>query len=82
MEKVTPDEILTKVSDNECVLAKGSCWITVGSISVYVVKTDEGVVVDLYPLGCEDAVGLGSIWATFAEAQEEINVINSASIGA
>jgi|GEM_PF-3338153 len=46
-------------------------WVTVDNISVHVVRTDEGVVVDLYPLKHEDLVPLASTYAFFAEAIEE-----------
>ena len=60
-----------------------SCWVTVNNISVYIVRTDEGVVVDLYALGCEDEqASIGSTWAMFQEASEEINERNAKSIGA
>jgi len=46
-------------------------WVTVGSISVHVVRTDEGVVVALYPEGDEaDVEAIASTWATFADARE------------
>jgi hypothetical protein len=45
-------------------------WITVGNISVYMKRTDEGVVVDLYPLHNECAdPPLGSTYAFFSEAE-------------
>jgi hypothetical protein len=47
-----------------------SCWITVNNISVYVCKTDEGVVVDLFPRGREAEESIAGTWATFAEASE------------
>ena len=31
-------------------LTEGSAWITVGTISLYIKKTDEGVEVEMYPL--------------------------------
>jgi hypothetical protein len=49
----------------------GSCWVTVGNISVYIRRNDEGVSVDLYPLGDEDAESIASCWATFAEAEPD-----------
>ena len=51
------------------VLEEGSCWITVGNISVYIKKGDDGVSVDLYPLGDEMASSLASTWLTYAEAE-------------
>jgi len=48
-----------------------SCWITVNNISVYICKTDEGVVVDLFPLHRETDESIAGTWATFAEASED-----------
>jgi hypothetical protein len=50
----------------------GSCWVTVGNISVYIRRNDEGVSVDLYPRGDEDSESLSGCWATFAEAEPDI----------
>lgn len=50
-----------------------SCWITIDNISVYVRRTDEGVAVDLYPLGQEMEDALVGTWALFSEAQEVID---------
>jgi hypothetical protein len=48
-----------------------SCWITVNNISVYVRRTDEGVVVDLFPLGHEnDDPSLATAYAFFEEAEQ------------
>jgi len=47
---------------------EGSAWITVGNISVYIKRTDEGVVVDLFPRFYEDIDSLASCWAHDAEA--------------
>ncbi len=48
-----------------------SCWITVNNISVYVSREDDGVSVDLLPLGKEDKLPIASTYATFAEASED-----------
>lgn len=76
---------LSQAEDNEYVMEEGhgSVWVTVDNISVYIARTDEGVVVDLYPLGNETLYpALGSTWVTFDEAQEEINEDNAKQIGA
>jgi len=52
------------------VLTGRYCWITVNNLSVYVTKTDEGVVVDIYTLNKEMAPPIASTWATFAEGKE------------
>ena len=64
---------LSKNSSTEYSLVEQSVWITVDNISVYVRRTDEGVVVDLYPLGEEATESLASCYAYFNEAQEEID---------
>jgi hypothetical protein len=42
-------------------------WVTVGNISVYIKRTDEGVVVDLFKLGHEDQDCITSTYAFFNE---------------
>tara|TARA_B100000131_G_C17574164_1_gene392266 strand:- start:188 stop:379 length:192 start_codon:yes stop_codon:yes gene_type:complete len=62
---------MLKVIDREDYeLVSDSAWITVGNISVYIKKTDEGVSVDLFPLGEEMAESPAGTWLTFAEAKE------------
>ena len=58
-------------SDSDYELSEGfkSCWITVGNVSVYVQKTDEGVAVDLFPLHHEDKESIAGTWVTFADAK-------------
>jgi len=52
------------------ILTGESAWVTVGAISVYIKKTDEGVVVDLYPTGDEMNDSIASTYAFFDEAKE------------
>ena len=52
-----------------------SVWITVDNISVYVRRTDEGVAVDLYPLGEEMEGSLVGTWALFSEAEAVIDEV-------
>lgn len=40
-----------------------NCWITVDNVSIRIGRTDEGVVVDLYPVGREDEDAVASTWA-------------------
>lgn len=47
-----------------------STWITIKNFSVYVVKTDEGIVVDIYAKGCEDCDTLASTYAFDTEAAD------------
>jgi hypothetical protein len=50
-----------------------SCWITVGNISVYVKRNQDGVSVELFPLGLEDWHPRSEASMTFAEASVAIN---------
>lgn len=53
--------------DEECTdftLFGGSCWITVGSFSVRVWDTGEGVSVEVTPKGKEDGDILAELYAT------------------
>ena len=47
-----------------------SCWVTVGDISVYILRTADGVCVELLTHGGEDKPPIASTCATFAEASE------------
>ena len=48
-----------------------SVWITVDNISVYIVRTDEGVSVDLFPKGREGDESIAGTWALNQEAATE-----------
>lgn len=48
-----------------------SVWITVGNLSVYIMRTDEGVAVDILPLGNEGAEAITSTWALDDEGLPE-----------
>lgn len=64
---------LIRETEHDYVLdpARSNVWITVGNISVYVKRTDEGVVVDLFPLGHEnDDPSLATAYAFFEEAEQ------------
>lgn len=50
---------------------QSSVYITVENISVYVKRDDEGVSVDLFPLGREMEESLAGTWATYDEAKSE-----------
>lgn len=60
-------------SESDYVLnpAHSSVWITVGNISIYLRRHDEGVSVDLYPVQQSDSNSLAGTWLTFAEACRE-----------
>ena len=44
-------------------------WVSVKGFSIYIVKTDEGVVVDVYAKGYEDCDTIGSTYARDDEAK-------------
>ena len=44
-------------------------WITINNISVYIVRQDDGVSVELYPLNHEDGDCITETWATWGEAE-------------
>lgn len=62
---------LKPVSSDEYELTEGSlsAWVQVENISVYVRRNDEGVSVDLFPVGQEDGGSLVGTWLTFDEAK-------------
>lgn len=47
-----------------------STWISVKDFSIYIKKTDEGVVVDVYARGYEDCNSIASTYAFDSEAKE------------
>lgn len=61
---------LHEETDAEMASDAESTWIGVKDFSVYIVKTDEGVVVDIYARGYEDCESLASTYAFDAEAEE------------
>ena len=71
MKKKTSPEILREMldipsahlKDADYILDDGAAWFTVGKFSVRIQKTDEGVLVDIYPVGKEAD---GSIASTYA----------------
>jgi len=58
-------------SDYTLKQGENSVWITVDNISVYVVRADEGVIVDLYPKGDEMSAPLTGTYAFNSEAEDE-----------
>lgn len=46
-------------------------WLTIKNISVHIIETDEGVIVDIYPLNHEDEDPITTTYAFFNEAEEE-----------
>ena len=57
-----------------------SCWITVDNISVYIVRTDEGVSVDLFPKGREGDESIAGTWALHQEAATEEELAGGMSL--
>ena len=65
---------LRKDGDTDYSLIENSCWITVGNVSVYVKKDEEGVTVETYGAGCESTQPLTIshvFWEEADEAQRE-----------
>lgn len=50
----------------------GSCWVEVDNISVYIIRTPQGVTVELLPKGVEADQSLADCSATFDDADEAI----------
>lgn len=66
------EPVLRTDSPEEFTLFGDKVWITVEKLSIHIHKTDEGVVVDIWPLGCEDADGpVASTYAFFEEGEDE-----------
>ena len=62
------------LQDQDYTLGKeGRCWITVGNLSVHIVKTDEGVVVDIYPLNKEDCEPIATAYDYDQEGEPDGN---------
>ena len=67
------DRILTADADGnrDFVLEGMSCWITVGTAAIHIMRTDDGVAVDLYRDGHEMDALVGGTWATWDEFRGE-----------
>jgi len=68
-------DILKHIAENDYELQSQpngyhTCWITVKNLSVYINETDEGIVVDIYPLNHEIENPIASTYAFFNEAEE------------
>ena len=46
-------------------------WLTIGSLSTHVIRTDDGVVVDIYPKGDEGSDPIASTWAFDCEGVDK-----------
>ena len=64
-------DALKREGENDYVLVPGedSVWITVGNVSVYIRRTDEGVSVCTYPFGVEEQDSITESFVTFKEAE-------------
>jgi hypothetical protein len=63
------DGALSQQGSDEYTLLEGAqAWITVRNLSVWLREADEGLVVDVYPLGRESDTSIGSTWVTWEEA--------------
>jgi len=58
---------MKKLPSDDYVMTENSIWVTVENLSVYIHKTDEGVVVDIYPVGQEMDNSIVSTYAFFNE---------------
>lgn len=65
---------LTRENDSDYTLENESVWITVKGFSVYLKKTDEGVIVDIYQKGQEClSESLAGTYAYDSELEEVEN---------
>lgn len=62
---------LKLLNESDYILKKECAWITVEYLSVRIKKTDEGVVIDIWPLGEEMGDPIASTYAFFSEAFDE-----------
>ena len=58
---------ITLESDTDLTLNGESCWITVKGFSVYIKKTDEGIVCDIYEKDKESDDSLAGTYAFDSE---------------
>jgi hypothetical protein len=58
------------LTDGDYTLTDGAAWLTVKKFSIRINATDEGVVVDIYPLGDECSESLASCYAFDSEAEQ------------
>jgi hypothetical protein len=59
-----------QLKDGDYVLTDGRAWFRIDNLAICIQKTDEGVVVDLYPHSEEACDPIASTYAYFAEAEE------------
>jgi hypothetical protein len=61
---------LHEETDAEMASDADSTWVGVDDFSVYIKRTDEGVVVDIYARGLEDCNSLSSCYALHEDVEE------------
>lgn len=69
-----PEEIRALVEDqdpSDYILTGKSCWVTVENVSVWIRKTDEGVLVEMYPHLGEMMPPIMSSYVSYDEAETE-----------
>jgi hypothetical protein len=60
--------VLDEESDAVIDALAESTWVRAKDFSVYIKKTDDGIVVDIYAVDCEDCDALASCYAFDADA--------------
>jgi hypothetical protein len=58
----------TALKDGDYDLVEGAAWFTVKNIAIRIHTNDEGVIVDMYPVGEENFDSIASTYAFFTEA--------------
>lgn len=61
---------LNEETDAEMASDAESTWIGVDDFSVYIKKTDDGVVVDIYARGLEDCNAISTCYALHEDVEE------------
>lgn len=67
-EPKKPTPILDEETDAEMTPGAESTWVGVDDFSVYIKRTADGIVVDIYARGAEDVDALASCYAFTADA--------------
>jgi hypothetical protein len=65
--------VLDEESDAELAPNAETTWVGVGAFSIYIKKTKEGVIVDVYARGAEDCDSLASCHAFEVDAQSMLD---------
>lgn len=62
---------MNKLIDDDYILVEDQCWVEVKGFAIKIMKTDEGVVVDVWPTGKEIDSPIASTYAFDSECLEE-----------